>query len=72
MREGVAKLSEAIGNAEVVICATGFHPSFEILPLWKVDNFSMVNLIDACQSLQIFHVYNFYLMERGCVITVQH
>lgn len=36
--EGSAKLAEAIGNdAEAVICATGFQPSWDLLAPWKVS-----------------------------------
>jgi len=51
--EGAAKLSEAIGNAEAVICATGFRPSLDFLAPWKVDNFGTVNLVDACRSIGV-------------------
>lgn len=51
--EGAAKLSEAIGDAEAVICATGFRPSLDFLAPWKVDNFGTVNLVDACRSIGV-------------------
>ncbi|GLJ06971.1 hypothetical protein SUGI_0054390 [Cryptomeria japonica] len=51
--EGAAKLSDAIGDCEAVICATGFRPSLDFLVPWKVDNFGTVSLVDACQSIGI-------------------
>nr|DAD33855.1 TPA_asm: hypothetical protein HUJ06_012706 [Nelumbo nucifera] len=36
--EGPTKLAEAIGDdAEAVICATGFRPSWDLLAPWKVS-----------------------------------
>lgn len=34
--EGSEKLAEAIGDAEAVVCATGFQPSFDVFSPWKV------------------------------------
>lgn len=51
--EGAAKLSDAIGDCEAVICATGFRPSLDFLAPWKVDNFGTVNLVDACQRIGV-------------------
>lgn len=51
--EGAAKLSEAIGDANAVICATGFRPSLDFLAPWKVDNFGTMNLVDACRSIGV-------------------
>ncbi|XP_042477836.1 uncharacterized protein At2g34460, chloroplastic isoform X1 [Macadamia integrifolia] len=49
--EGQDKLAEAIGNdAEAVICATGFRPSWDLLAPWKVDNFGTINLVEACRK----------------------
>eukprot|EP01018_Ginkgo_biloba_P026102 Gb_02610 [translate_table: standard] len=39
--EGAVKLSEAIGDAEAVICATGFRPSLDFLAPWKVGSVAM-------------------------------
>lgn len=35
--EGSEKLTEAIGDAEAVICATGFRYSGDIFAPWKVS-----------------------------------
>lgn len=51
--EGAAKLSDAIGDSEAVICATGFRPSLDFLAPWKVDNFGTVSLVDACQKVGV-------------------
>ncbi|XP_010275033.1 PREDICTED: uncharacterized protein At2g34460, chloroplastic-like [Nelumbo nucifera] len=49
--EGPTKLAEAIGDdAEAVICATGFRPSWDLLAPWKVDNFGTINLVEACRK----------------------
>ncbi|GMH01496.1 hypothetical protein Nepgr_003335 [Nepenthes gracilis] len=49
--EGSEKLAEAIGDdAEAVICATGFRPSWDLFAPWKVDNFGTVNLVEACRK----------------------
>ncbi|CAN6446416.1 unnamed protein product [Victoria cruziana] len=48
--EGSEKLTEAIGDAEAVVCATGFRPSLDLFAPWKVDNFGTVNLVDACRK----------------------
>lgn len=34
--EGSEKLVEAIGDAEAVICATGFRYSWDVFAPWKV------------------------------------
>ncbi|KAL0906203.1 hypothetical protein M5K25_024677 [Dendrobium thyrsiflorum] len=49
--EGSEKLVEAIGDAEAVVCATGFQPSFDVFAPWKVDNFGTVNLVEACRKI---------------------
>lgn len=36
MTEGSEKLVEAIGDAEAVICATGFRFSWDLFAPWKV------------------------------------
>ncbi|XP_058095294.1 uncharacterized protein At2g34460, chloroplastic [Magnolia sinica] len=51
--EGSTKLAEAIGDAEAVICATGFRYSWDLFAPWKVDNFGTVNLVDACQKIGV-------------------
>ncbi|ERN09095.1 hypothetical protein AMTRI_Chr03g48140 [Amborella trichopoda] len=51
--EGSEKLAEAIGDAEAVICATGFRPSLDLFAPWKVDNFGTVNLVDACRTVGV-------------------
>ncbi|CAL9077946.1 unnamed protein product, partial [Musa acuminata var. zebrina] len=38
------------GDAEAVICATGFRYSWDIFAPWKVDNFGTVNLVEACRK----------------------
>lgn len=38
MTEGSEKLAEAIGDAEAVICATGFRYSWDIFAPWKVSS----------------------------------
>ncbi|KAJ8513872.1 hypothetical protein OPV22_004306 [Ensete ventricosum] len=48
--EGSEKLAEAIGDAEAVICSTGFRYSWDIFAPWKVDNFGTVNLVEACRK----------------------
>ncbi|XXG90453.1 hypothetical protein AAC387_Pa12g2217 [Persea americana] len=48
--EGSEKLVEAIGDAEAVICATGFRFSWDLFAPWKVDNFGTVNLVEACRK----------------------
>ncbi|KAG1330490.1 putative protein TIC 62, chloroplastic [Cocos nucifera] len=50
---GSDKLVEAIGDAEAVICATGFRPSWDIFAPWKVDNFGTVNLVEACRKIGV-------------------
>lgn len=40
MTEGSEKLAEAIGDAEAVICATGFRYSWDIFAPWKVSSTS--------------------------------
>ncbi|KAM0933115.1 putative NAD(P)-binding domain, NAD(P)-binding domain superfamily [Dioscorea sansibarensis] len=51
--EGSEKLAEAIGDAEAVICATGFRYSWDIFAPWKVDNFGTVNLVEACRKIGV-------------------
>ncbi|XP_031474687.1 uncharacterized protein At2g34460, chloroplastic [Nymphaea colorata] len=51
--EGSEKLAEAIGDAEAVVCATGFRPSLDLFAPWKVDNFGTVNLVDACRKVGV-------------------
>ncbi|KAG0455798.1 hypothetical protein HPP92_023586 [Vanilla planifolia] len=51
--QGVEKLAEAIGDAEAVVCATGFRPSFDIFAPWKVDYFGTVNLVEACRKIGV-------------------
>ncbi|KAF8408899.1 hypothetical protein HHK36_004968 [Tetracentron sinense] len=52
--EGATKLAEVIGDdADAVICATGFRPSWDLLAPWKVDNFGTVNLVEACRKLGV-------------------
>ncbi|XP_077228834.1 NAD(P)-binding Rossmann-fold superfamily protein [Tasmannia lanceolata] len=51
--EGPDKLVEAIGDAEVVICATGFRRSWDLFAPWKVDNFGTVNLVEACRKIGV-------------------
>lgn len=51
--EGSEKLAEAIGDAEAVVCATGFKPSLDVFAPWKVDNFGTVNLVDACRKVGV-------------------
>ncbi|KAH0449862.1 hypothetical protein IEQ34_020554 [Dendrobium chrysotoxum] len=51
--EGSEKLAEAIGDAEAVVCATGFQPSFDVFAPWKVDNFGTVNLVEACRKIGV-------------------
>ncbi|KAG9447985.1 hypothetical protein H6P81_014113 [Aristolochia fimbriata] len=51
--EGVDKLTDAIGDAEAVVCATGFRPSWDLLAPWKVDNFGTVNLVEACRKVGV-------------------
>ncbi|KAK1322025.1 Uncharacterized protein QJS10_CPA03g00641 [Acorus calamus] len=48
--EGAEKLVEAIGDAEAVVCATGYRRSLDLFAPWKVDNFGTVNLVDACNK----------------------
>uniref|UniRef100_A0A1D1YLC1 Uncharacterized protein At2g34460, chloroplastic n=2 Tax=Anthurium amnicola TaxID=1678845 RepID=A0A1D1YLC1_9ARAE len=48
--EGPGKLAEAIGDADAVMCATGFRYSWDVLSPWKVDNFGTVNLVEACRK----------------------
>ncbi|XP_010904873.1 uncharacterized protein At2g34460, chloroplastic [Elaeis guineensis] len=50
---GSDKLVEAIGDAEAVVCATGFRPSWDIFAPWKVDNFGTVNLVEACRKIGV-------------------
>ncbi|XP_008778825.2 uncharacterized protein At2g34460, chloroplastic [Phoenix dactylifera] len=50
---GSDRLVEAIGDAEAVICATGFRPSWDIFAPWKVDNFGTVNLVEACRKIGV-------------------
>lgn len=35
--EGPEKLAQAIGDAEAVVCATGFRYSWDIFAPWKVN-----------------------------------
>ncbi|KAH7658383.1 putative dehydrogenase protein [Dioscorea alata] len=51
--EGSEKLAEAIGDAEAVICSTGFRYSWDIFAPWKVDNFGTVNLVEACRKIGV-------------------
>ncbi|KAJ0962643.1 hypothetical protein J5N97_027765 [Dioscorea zingiberensis] len=51
--EGSEKLAEAIGDAEAVICATGFRYSWDVFAPWKVDNFGTVNLVEACRKIGV-------------------
>ncbi|XP_072959521.1 uncharacterized protein At2g34460, chloroplastic [Typha angustifolia] len=48
--EGPDKLVEAIGDADAVVCATGFRRSWDLFAPWKVDNFGTVNLVEACRK----------------------
>lgn len=50
---GAEKLVEAIGDAEAVVCATGFRYSWDIFAPWKVDNFGTVNLVEACRQIGV-------------------
>ncbi|CAA7408369.1 unnamed protein product [Spirodela intermedia] len=43
-------LAEAIGDADAVVCATGFRFSWDLFAPWKVDNFGTVNLVEACRK----------------------
>ncbi|XP_078445624.1 NAD(P)-binding Rossmann-fold superfamily protein [Wolffia australiana] len=47
--EGPDKLADAIGDADAVICATGFRYSWDVFAPWKVDNWGTVNLVEACR-----------------------
>lgn len=49
VEEGPEKLSEALYDSEVVICATGFRSSMDLFAPWKVDNLGTVNLVEACR-----------------------
>lgn len=51
--EGPDKLAQAIGDAEAVVCATGFRYSWDIFAPWKVDNFGTVNLVEACRKIGV-------------------
>ncbi|XP_074587665.1 uncharacterized protein At2g34460, chloroplastic [Curcuma longa] len=51
--EGSEQLAEAIGDADAVICATGFRYSWDIFAPWKVDNFGTVNLVEACRKIGV-------------------
>lgn len=51
--EGPEKLAEAIGDAEAVVCATGFRYSWDVFAPWKVDNFGTVNLVEACRKIGV-------------------
>ncbi|KAJ6792029.1 3-beta hydroxysteroid dehydrogenase/isomerase [Iris pallida] len=51
--EGPDRLAEAIGDAEAVICATGFRYSWDVFAPWKVDYFGTVNLVEACSKLGV-------------------
>ncbi|XP_039143327.1 uncharacterized protein At2g34460, chloroplastic [Dioscorea cayenensis subsp. rotundata] len=51
--EGSEKLVEAIGDAEAVICTTGFRYSWDVFAPWKVDNFGTVNLVEACRKIGV-------------------
>ncbi|XP_068666908.1 uncharacterized protein At2g34460, chloroplastic isoform X2 [Aristolochia californica] len=51
--EGADKLADAIGDAEAVVCATGFRPSWDLTAPWKVDNFGTVNLVEACRKIGV-------------------
>ncbi|WOL12441.1 hypothetical protein Cni_G21208 [Canna indica] len=51
--KGSEELAEAIGDAEAVICATGFRYSWDIFAPWKVDNFGTVNLVEACRKIGV-------------------
>ncbi|XP_042439740.1 uncharacterized protein At2g34460, chloroplastic-like [Zingiber officinale] len=50
---GSEQLAEAIGDADAVICATGFRYSWDIFAPWKVDNFGTVNLVEACRKIGV-------------------
>lgn len=51
--EGPEKLAQAIGDADAVVCATGFRYSWDVFAPWKVDNFGTVNLVEACRKIGV-------------------
>lgn len=51
--EGPEKLAQAIGDAEAVVCATGFRYSWDVFAPWKVDYFGTVNLVEACRKIGV-------------------
>eukprot|EP00271_Cylindrocystis_brebissonii_P011748 TRINITY_DN29672_c0_g1_i1.p1 TRINITY_DN29672_c0_g1~~TRINITY_DN29672_c0_g1_i1.p1 ORF type:complete len:435 (+),score=52.88 TRINITY_DN29672_c0_g1_i1:85-1305(+) len=54
--DGLAKLKAAIGDADAVMVATGFRPSWDLTQAWKVDNLGTVDLVQAslAQGVQKF------------------
>eukprot|EP00850_Spirogloea_muscicola_P012519 SM000081S22653 [mRNA] locus=s81:329924:331177:- [translate_table: standard] len=47
--KGADELAEALGNADAVVCATGFAPGLDLTSAWRVDNYGTVHLADACK-----------------------
>ncbi|XP_024525503.1 uncharacterized protein At2g34460, chloroplastic [Selaginella moellendorffii] len=48
--QGTNPLATSIGDADAVICATGFRYSLDVLAPWKVDYRGTLNLVEACRK----------------------
>ncbi|EFJ21681.1 hypothetical protein SELMODRAFT_106162 [Selaginella moellendorffii] len=48
--QGTNPLTTSIGDADAVICATGFRYSLDVLAPWKVDYRGTLNLVEACRK----------------------